>query len=100
MANGKLGDNPLTDLVVHGQHPFPADIEELLLQIHSLGRRQGRWPLGENWPFSPREFEWERGSDLDDARRLLSHLLEMLEAGRGDEVLVHPLTRQPLTDLD
>ena len=48
--NGKTGDNPLTDLVVHGKHPFPPDIEELLLSIEALGREDGRWPLGENWP--------------------------------------------------
>lgn len=98
MPNGKPGDNPLTDLVIHGEHPFPMDIEEMLLRIHVISREVGRWPLGENWPFSPREFEWEQGRDLDDARRDLSHLLAMLEVGRGDEVLVHPVTRRPLSE--
>lgn len=93
--NGKPGDNPLTDLVVHGQHPFPSDIEELLLRIDELGRRPGRWPLGENWPYSPSEFDWEKGEGLDEGRILLRHLIEMLEAGRGDEVLVDPVTRRP-----
>ena len=46
--NGKHGDNPLADLVTHGDHPFPPDIEEMLLQINALGRQIGRWPLGEN----------------------------------------------------
>jgi hypothetical protein len=96
MPNGKPGDNPLTDLIVHGQHPFPPDIEDLLLRIETLGRAAGRWPLGENWPFSPREFEWERGHDLDGARRELQRLLEMLERGRGDEVLLDPRTLKPL----
>jgi len=88
MPNGKHGDNPLSDLTIHGQHPFPSDIEKMLLRINTLGRRPGRWPLGENWPFSPREFQWERGENLDDARRDLAHLISMLEAGRGDEILV------------
>lgn len=96
--NGKPGDSPLTDLVLYGKHPFPPDIEEMLLRIEDLGRRAGRWPLGENWPFSPREGYWEQGEDLDGARRDLAHLLEMLEAGRGDEVLVDPLSRRPLSE--
>lgn len=96
--NGKHGDNPLTDLVIHGEHPFPPDIEEMLLQIDALGRNIGRWPLGENRPFLGREFDWENGRDLDGARRDLAHLISMLEAGRGDEILVGPLTRRPLNE--
>ena len=95
MPNGKPGDSPLTDLIVHGAHPFPADIEDLLRRIEALGRAAGRWPLGENWPFGVREADWERGVDLDGARRDLQHLLRMLEAGRGDEVLLNPATGKP-----
>jgi hypothetical protein len=96
MPNGKPGDNPLTDLVVHGAHPFPPDIEAMLIEIDSLGRKAGRRALGENWPFSLKEFDWERGENLDEARELLAYLLEMLAAGRGDEILVSPLTQKPL----
>lgn len=95
MPNGRIGDNPLSDITIHGAHPFPPDIEEMLLRIDELGRRVGRRPLGENWPFSPREFDWEQGKGLDAARQLLAQLLAMLEAGRGDEVLVDPRTRKP-----
>ena len=94
--NGKPGDNPLTDLVIHEAHPFPPDIEKMLIEIDSLGRKSGRWALGENWPFSPKEFDWERGKNLDEARRLLTHLRDMLATGRGDEILVSPLTGKPL----
>jgi hypothetical protein len=94
MPNGKHGDNPLSDLAIHGLHPFPPDIETMLLRINALGRRPGRWPLGENWPFSPREFQWERGEDLTNARRDLAHLISMIESGRGDEVLFDPLTQK------
>ena len=95
MANGKHGDNPLSDLTIHGKHPFPEEIEDLLQQIQALGRAEGRWPLGENWPFSPREFDWEQGRGLEEARRDLKHLLRMLSEGRSDEVLVDPLTQRP-----
>jgi hypothetical protein len=95
MPNGKHGDNPLSDLVLHGVHSFPPDIEEMLLRIDAIGRRPGRWPLGENWPFSPHEFEWAQGKDLERARRDLARLIELLEAGRGDEILVDPRTGVP-----
>jgi len=94
MSNGKIGDNSLSDMF-YGLHPFPSDIEAMLRGIHSLGHSLGRSPLGANWPFSPREFQWERGQDLDGARRDLAHLLSMLETGRGDEVLIDPRTRKP-----
>jgi hypothetical protein len=97
-VNGKPGDSPLTDLVLYDQHPFPPDIEELLLRIHDLGRQAGRWPLGENWPFGTRDSMWERGEDLDGARRDLGLLLQKLEAGRGDEILVNPMTKRPLAE--
>ncbi|MBI5767705.1 MAG: hypothetical protein HZA93_07905 [Verrucomicrobia bacterium] len=97
MPNGKHGDNPLSDLIVHGMHPFPADVEEMLRKIDALGRRPDRYPLGQNWPFSPREFDWEQGRDIDGARRDLRHLLSMLEQGRGDEVLLDPRSGKPIS---
>ena len=96
--NGKLGDNPLSDLAIHGAHPFPPEIEALLLRVDALGRRPDRWPLGENWPFSPHEYSWERGEDLDEARAVLTNLIELLEAGRGDEVLHNPRTGKPFIE--
>jgi hypothetical protein len=98
MANGKHHDNPLTDMLNYGEHPFPADIEDALRRVHELGRRTGRWPLGENCPFSGREFDWEKGVGLDAARQELANLIAMLEAGRGDEVLVDPLTQKPFSN--
>lgn len=95
LPNGKLHDNPLTDMMVHGAHPFPRDMEESLRKIDELGRREGRFPLGENWPFSPDEFQWERGENLEEGRQVLEHMIAMLEAGRGDEILTNPRTQKP-----
>jgi len=97
MPNGKENDNPLTDLLHYGYHPFPDDIEALLRRIDDLGRVQGRWPLGENWPFSPLEFHWARGKKLWQARWKLRRMVRLLEAGRGDEILVDPRTRKPFS---
>jgi hypothetical protein len=66
-----------------------------LLRVHELGRAIGRWPLGENWPYFPREYDWAKGRNLHEARELLLHLISLLEAGRGDEVLINPLTLKP-----
>lgn len=98
MANGKHGDNPLSDLTIHGEHPFPPEIEELLLRIDQLRRGLRRWPLGENWPFSLKEFDWAEGRNLNEAIQLLSYFVEMLDAGRGDEVMFDPLTQRPFVE--
>lgn len=96
--NGKKGDNPLGDLTTHGNHPFPDEIEGLLLKIDRLGRGPNRWPLGENWPFSLKEFDWAEGKHLDEATELLTRFITMLEEGRGDEIMVNPLTQRPFID--
>jgi hypothetical protein len=96
VPNGKRHDNPLSDLVVHGITSFPREIESLLLRINELGRKANRYPLGEHWPYPAQEFKWAQGKDLDSARTKLSHLLAMLEAGRGDEILLNPRTGRPL----
>ena len=95
MPNRKHGDNPLSDLTIYGLHPFPSDIEAMLLRIDALGRGDRRWPLGENWPFSPREFDWERSKYVDGARRDFTDFIAKLEAGQGDEIMIDPLTRKP-----
>lgn len=100
MPNRKLGDNPLSDLTIHGVNRFPEDIKRLLIQIDELGRGDESWPLGANWPYSPREFDWEKGNDLDEGRQLLRHYIAMLEEGRGDELMVDPLTRRPFIKTD
>ena len=41
--------------------------------------------------------DWARGKELDAAKRDLGHLLEMLESGRGDDILMNPLTGKPLS---
>ncbi|KAA9131998.1 hypothetical protein F3N42_07455 [Marinihelvus fidelis] len=98
MANGKPHDNPLSDLVIHGMSSFPAEMESLLLQINELGRMQGRFPLGENWPFSHKEFDWAKGRAIDAGMVLLQELLEKMQQGQGDDVLLNPITQRPLSE--
>jgi hypothetical protein len=41
------------------------------------------------------EFDWADGEGLDEGRELLRFFIMMLETGRGDEVMVDPLTQKP-----
>ena len=68
MSMGCPGDSPLTDLLVHGMHPFPSDIAE---KIRKLAARA---PVGlSELGWEP--FEWEAGKNLDEARVRLDALI-------------------------
>ena len=78
MANGKPGDHAITDMLVHGLHPFPADIERMLRDLLVFnpafpddGRR-----FDEQLEWERRFYDWERGERLDEGRRALSIELE------------------------
>jgi hypothetical protein len=73
MPNGKHGDHPITDLLVHGAYPFPADIEEMILEIVKLD------PNATFDGFGWKPFDWEEGKNLDEARSLLGKKLENLQ---------------------
>jgi hypothetical protein len=60
---GSPGDNPLTDILVWGLHPFPEDIERLVLHL---------------WNVSPRSLDKIDYSELADWKERRS-----LEAGRA-----------------
>ena len=36
MGMGTPGDEPLVDLQVHGLHPFPADVESILIKVLAI----------------------------------------------------------------
>jgi hypothetical protein len=58
MPNGKPGDHPVTDLLEFGHHRFPADIEALILAIHSLEPADARSEL---WSaIFEKAWNWER----------------------------------------
>lgn len=45
MPNGKPGDSPLSDMLVHGLHPFPPDMETLLREVLRLRPNFPRWAI-------------------------------------------------------
>ncbi len=74
MAAGGPGDHPLTDLLYWGKHPFPEEIEELVLAIaaitpealHDTKLRGATW------------WAWEKGEDIEEGVRLLRAKLKEL----------------------
>ena len=69
MPNGKIHDNPISDIFIHGLHPFPMDIEELVRELDKLEPH-----IFNELEWAP--FDWERGKYLDEARSLLRALIE------------------------
>ena len=88
MPNGKPGDHPLTDMLVHGLHPFPADIEKLLREILLIDPDfpDGKRPYTEQVEWYESLFDWQRGKSLDKGRAALKLMLAQLrKAGEGQQ---------------
>jgi hypothetical protein len=80
MPNGKPGDDPITDMLVHGLHPFPADIEAMLREVFSIdpGFPEGKRRYTEQCEWMKNIQQWSRGEQLDEGRVALRELLEYL----------------------
>jgi hypothetical protein len=74
MAAGSLGDHPLTDLLIWGQHPFPPDMETMILKLRDVSPRYlDRIDIGEY-------VDWSNGKNLDAGREHLRGLLALYQA--------------------
>lgn len=73
MANGKLGDDPLTDMLVYGRHPFPEDMELTLRKILALEPwfPDGQRPYVDQVAWVTRFWDWAAGKNLDEGRQAL-----------------------------
>jgi len=71
MPNGKIHDNPITDITVHGLHPLPKEMEELILQIHTINPS-----AFSNLGWEP--FAWEKGENIEEGIRKLKSILSSL----------------------
>ncbi len=69
MPNGKPHDHPVTDTVVHGLHPFPKEIERLVIEVHA--RNPG---VFNDLEWAP--FDWEKGLYVAEAKKLLAGLVQ------------------------
>ncbi len=69
MANGKPGDHPISDMTIHGAHPFPTDMEKMILRLRNVDPA-----LLDKLEGAP--FEWERAElVLRKGRERLRELL-------------------------
>ncbi len=68
MPNGKPHDNPITDIVIHGMHPYPEDLEQLVIELHRMNPG-----IFNDLEWAP--FDWEKGKYLGEARELLKSLI-------------------------
>jgi hypothetical protein len=69
LVNGAPHDHPITDMLLHGMHPFPADIEALIRRVNAIDPQL----LAE---LGAEPFAWEKGEKLDEARATLKALLQ------------------------
>ena len=70
MPMGGPGDHPLTDLLFHGKHPFPADMEEMLFRLHRTH------PENLYWSDDLDLWAWSQGRNLEAGRAALRAKLE------------------------
>jgi len=75
-VNGKPDDNPITDMLFYGKHPFPADMEAMVRKLHAIDRQ-----LMNDLKWEP--LAWEKGERLEEGRKLLRELLEKHGGGEG-----------------
>lgn len=80
MPNGRPGDHPLTDMLVHGAHPFPADMETMLRDILALdpGFPDGKRRYVDQIAWDQRFWDWDAGKNLDEGRSAMKAVLDEL----------------------
>jgi len=70
MANGKPGDHPFSDMLLHGRHPFPRDMEAMLRALYAKDPRiTGEIEDGDF-------LVWEKRQGLAAGRALLQGLCD------------------------
>ncbi len=82
MPNGRPGDHPLTDMLVHGLHPFPEDMEVILLEILKIDPDfpDGKRKYIEQVKWENNFFDWQAGKNIDEGRNLLKQTLSELKS--------------------
>lgn len=68
MPNGKPGDHPITDTLIHKSHPFPADIEAMLKKLNEVAPQTLAC-------FELEPFDWAKRKNLGGACSKLHTLL-------------------------
>lgn len=80
MPNGKYGDSPITDMIVHGDHPFPSDMESMIKQLYIIDQNLLHEIKYEE------ELNWKKRKNLKQGREKLKLLL--LKKGFDIDIII------------
>ena len=82
MPSGGRGDSPLTDMLYHGLHPFPPDMEAMLREVLRLQPNfpDGKRPYVQQIEWISRFDNWKIGKLLDEGRTALRQVLSELNS--------------------
>ena len=72
MPNGKYGDHPVSDLLIHGVSKFPPDVADMIRQLDKVAPvafHNDRSISLQQWS------TWEEGKDLEKCRKYLQGML-------------------------
>ena len=75
MPNGKPGDHPYTDIIVHGRRVYSKAIDRLVREVAELSDERGQRELGDMLLFEYNEFS---KPDLPKLERVLSERRDLL----------------------
>ena len=75
MSMGGPGDHPIGDLIYYGQNPFPADIADLVRQLHALDPKMRN-------TFASDACDWVEGRALDEGHAKLRAELQKHKTGQ------------------
>jgi hypothetical protein len=88
MVNGKLGDSPITDILIYNVPVFTPEVDDLVREVHALGgfdSELARLHLlhiqGYLWQLGPSKYE-RPDFDKDPARGVVANLKGILERER------------------
>ncbi|MEO6876628.1 MAG: hypothetical protein ABI222_17575 [Opitutaceae bacterium] len=67
MATERIKEHPIRELLLHGGHPFPEDMEAMIQRLHLK-------PGAISAEIAMDAYDWERGEQLERGRKKLRAL--------------------------
>ncbi len=67
MTTERTKEHPIRELLLHGQHPFPKDMEDMILRLNLK-------PNAITAEIAMDAYDWERGEQLERGRKKLRAL--------------------------
>jgi len=86
MPNGKIGDHPYTDILVHGKEVYSASASALVREIHKLADEKTRGELADLLIFKYNEYRSPNVVELENELRAMRDRLRSEAGTRGFEL--------------